>query len=200
MNTPDYSKISFPSIRELFDKEGINGASEIVPVCYNGEKDKYLEHKLYFNIKIEINKVWEAYCHLHPAKIWNTKMVGFGALYDRGKDQYTYKDDQFSGLKKGQIYMINLSLLGGIAHLAVCHEVDFVDDKNKIIRLCYLNTGKTYGTQWIEFSRNDSGGTLILHRTLYQGTSFIRDRILYPLFHSIAVKQFHNRMKSLISS
>ena len=125
-------------------------------------------------------------------------MIRFGFMYSKPDDQYIYHaDDTFTEIAKGQVYLINLNIIKGI-QIAVAHEVDEVNDEEKMIRLCYLNTGKTAGSQWIQMEVAGSSKTNIIHKTRYQGTSFIRDRLLYPYFHQKAITQFHQKMSELI--
>jgi len=201
LNKPDYTRVLHPTIPKLFQDSGIQGPSELQPVCFNGNDQEYLNQEMRFSIDAPIDQVWRGYKYLHPALSWQTRMIHFGFMYTRQTDSYIYHlDDPFEGIAKGQVYLVNLELLGDKIKIAVAHEVDLVDDKEKEIRICYLNTGKTAGSQWIKFIDAGSNRTEIEHLTLYKGTSFIRDRLLYPIFHKRAMNQFHHRMKELIVS
>lgn len=199
MSKPDYSKVIYPSIEKLFRDAVIDGPAELKPVCYNGVEKEYLKQMIKYSLNIPIEQVWEGYKNAHPAISWRTQMIRFGFMYCRETDAYIYhKEEPYAGISKGQVYLVNLHILGEKLQIAVAHEVDLVDEKEKIIKLCYLNTGKTAGSQWIKFIDAGSNRTEIEHLTLYKGTSFIRDRLLYPVFHKRAMNQFHQRMKELI--
>ena len=199
MESPDFSKITYPSISKLFKKEGITSPAELQAVCYDGHRENYTEHQSFFEINAPLSKVWEGYNTIHPAKCWNSRMVKFGMMYDRSKDKIHYEEDHYDGLKEGQVYLINLNIIGSYFQIAVAHETDEVNQENYIIKLCYLNSGKTFGSQWIQFEEKGKNKTLITHKTLYKGTSFIRDKMMYPYFHSKAMKQFHHNMEKLIT-
>ncbi len=199
MSKPDFTRVTYPSIGKLFHDAGIEGPKDLIPVCYNGNKKEYLKQVIRYSLNVHIEQVWEGYKNAHPAISWQTEMIRFGFLYTRKTDAYIYhKEEPYAGISKGQVYLVNLHLLGEKLQIAVAHEVDLVDEKEKIIKLCYLNTGKTAGSQWIKFIDAGSNRTEIEHLTLYKGTSFVRDRLLYPIFHKRAMNQFHHRMKELI--
>lgn len=198
MSAPDYSRVSFPSIRKLFKKARIQGPDQLIPVCYNGHQEEYIRHISTYQIEAPLDKVWDSYCSIHPAIAWNTQMIKFGFVFSRSSGNYTYdQNESYEGISKGQIFLINLNIIKSI-QIAVAHEVDEVDNVKKAIKLCYLNTGKTAGSQWIRMKSTNNGKTIIEHKTLYKGSSYIRDRLLYPIFHERAMSQFHQSMHDLI--
>ncbi len=197
MKTPDFSRVPFDTIPKLFKKAGLEGPAELKPACFDGNENNYLKHDLEYQIDAPIDLVWKEYIHQHPNISWQSKMISFGFLYDRKEDAYVYEDSPYAGLTKGQVYLVNLNVIANL-HIAVAHEIDEVDHQQKIIKICYLNTGKTAGSQWIQFFDAGTKKTIIKHKTLYQGTSFFRDRLLYPYFHGKAMRQFHGRLKHLI--
>ncbi len=198
MNHPDFSRVPYASIPKLFSEANIQGPSQLIPVCYNGNEHEYNKHRSSFTIEAPIEKVWGAYTTIHPKLAWNTRMIKFGFVYFRQEDRYIYDDSEsYPGLNKGQVFLINLNIIKGL-QIAVAHEVDEVNQKEKTIKLCYLNTGKTAGSQWIRMTEAGPDKTQIEHKTLYKGTSFIRDRLLYPYFHEKAMGQFHQNMKEMI--
>ena len=198
MSKPDYSKVLYPSVGKLFRDAKIEGPGDLKPVCFNGREEEYLKHDASYTIDAPVDVVWDAYKTIHPAVAWQSRMIRFGFVYSRQTDQYVYQaDDAFEGIAKGQVYLINLNIIKSI-QIAVAHEVDEVNDREKLIRLCYLNTGKTAGSQWIQMKADGENSTIIDHNTRYQGTSFIRDRLLYPYFHQKATTQFHQKMGELI--
>ncbi|XOV93648.1 MAG: hypothetical protein ACFHWX_02840 [Bacteroidota bacterium] len=200
MNLPDYSKVGYPSIQKLFKDAAIEGPAQLKPVCFNGKEEEYLKHEAIYTVNAPLAEVWTGYKNLHPALAWNSKMIRLGFMYSRLYDTYIYTSkDEYPGIAKGQIYLVNLNIAQGLK-IAVAHEVDEVDDKEHIIKLCYLNTGKTEGSQWIRMSENGKNQTHIEHKTLYKGSSYVRDRILYPYFHKKAMNQFHQKMKDLITN
>tara|TARA_Y100001972_G_scaffold129092_1_gene194107 strand:+ start:1387 stop:1989 length:603 start_codon:yes stop_codon:yes gene_type:complete len=198
LSKPDYSKVVYPSIEKLFRDAKIEGPGDLRPVCFNGLEDEYLKHETSYAINAPLSEVWDAYKTIHPAKGWNSKMIRFAFMYSRSEDQYVYHtEDQFAGIAKGQVYLVNLNIIKSV-QIAVAHEVDEVNDQEKLIKLCYLNTGKTEGSQWIQMHADGENKTIIIHKTRYKGTSFIRDRLLYPFFHQKAMNQFHQKMGDLI--
>lgn len=198
MSAPDYSRISYPSIQKLFKKARIQGPDQLIPVCCDGNHREYIRHISTYKIEAPVDKVWQYYCSIHPSIAWNTQMIKFGFVYSRGSNHFTYdQNEPYQELSKGQVFLINLNIIKGI-QIAVAHEVDEVNTEENLIKLCYLNTGKTAGSQWIRMKDAGSQRTTIEHETLYKGNSYIRDRLLYPFFHAKAMTQFHSQMRELI--
>lgn len=192
-----FEKISHRSVRNLFNKEGITDLRQFEAVCHDDIKEPYLSHTKDYHIDIPIQKVWEAYVLLHPNDLWDSDIIKFQLLYSREGDSIVYRNEPFTRLTVGQIYFVDLKVIPGF-HIPVLHQISRVDDLKKVIQTCYLNTGKSEGSQWIKLKESASGGTVVTHETRYKGTNIIRDRILYPIFHERAIDRFHaNAHKSL---
>ena len=95
---------------------------------------------------------------------------------------------------EGQVFFINLDLLGGLKKLVVAYEVTKVDDDNKTIQFCYINNGVSEGTQRIILSKTEDGETKGHHNKIYRSQSKIRDKFLYPGFHKMIVKELHKNL------
>ncbi len=192
-----FEKISHRSVRNLFDKEGITDLRQFVGVCHDELKEPYLSHTKDYLIDFPIQKVWEAYVFLHPNELWDSDIIKFQLLYDRDQDSLVYSNEPFTKMTVGQIYFVDLKIVPGF-HIPVLHLVSQLDEQEKVMQTCYLNTGKSEGSQWIKLKESASGGTVVTHETRYKGTNIIRDRILYPIFHEKAIDRFHaNAHKSL---
>jgi len=108
------------------------------------------------------------------------------------------KDNYFTGIDTGQVFYVNLRIMGGIYNLAVGLEIIDINPVNRSITFSYLRGGKSRGEQTLYFRRARKGYTRIIHQTAFKSNSFIRDRYLYPYFHRIAINEFHRNMRNTI--
>ncbi|MCF6367026.1 MAG: hypothetical protein L3J35_12595 [Bacteroidales bacterium] len=169
--------------------------NELFPKCYN-EKDssKYtIQNDIYF-IDENINTVWDQYKNISLKESYSGHLVKFGFLYSKPENKLIYVNDEYSGLKEGQIIFIRLDLLKGIKKLVVAYEVANVDDENKIIQFCYMNNGVSEGSQKIMLSEAENGQTKITHRTFFKSDSKFRDKRIYPGFHRRVVSELHHNL------
>lgn len=122
-------------------------------------------------------------------------MVSFGLMYSRKREQITFPEDTYHGIESGQLIFLNLNLFANLAHLAVGHEVVDVYEDQCHIKICYVQNGASVGTQLIQLNKVSESETEVVHETWYTSGSWIRDRVLYPVFHTRAITEFHNNVK-----
>lgn len=190
----DLKKIPAPTIEKLFRKEGIEDLHQFKAICHQAEKGSYLFHTKDYHFNAPIEEVWNAYLLLHPCLLWDSDIIQFQMIFDRIGNGIIYRDSAFDKLAVGQIYFVNMKVIGGF-HIPVLHEIAQVNEANFEIQTCYLNTGKSEGSQWIRLKKGVNGGTILTHETRYKGTNIIRDRVLYPYFHEKAIDRFHSNSK-----
>jgi hypothetical protein len=154
----------------------------------------YLESDYFY--KENLNEVWKIYNTTSPAEAWNGRMISFGLLVSKWKDYNLYSNDKnYTGIDTGQVFFVNLKVLGGLYNLAVGLEIINVDSVNKSITYSYLKGGKSRGKQTLYFIPTKNGHTEIVHKTAFTGDSFIRERYIYPIFHRKLIDEFHKNMK-----
>jgi hypothetical protein len=195
----DYNKIKQHKVRDLLKKNGLYSLqdfSKLRSFCYEPSDGKvYNKHVKSFLIEADINLVWDVYKTIKPEETWNGNMVSFGVMYSRRLNALSFSGDAYVGLEAGQILFMNLNLFNNLLHLAVGHEITGVNDAEKWIKICYVQNGASIGTQKIQLERVSSGQTKVVHETWYTSGSYLRDKILYPSFHSKAISEFHNNVK-----
>lgn len=195
----DFSRIEQKSVHKLFGKNKIHTLRHLADLqsfCYDpGHTRKYHKHLKTFKIKAPLEKVWETYKTISPQDTWKGRMVSFGVMYSRKKNQLFFQDDAYNGIEPGQLIFLNLNLFANLAHLAVGHEVVDVYEDRKQIKICYVQNGASVGTQLIQLKKINEAETEVLHETWYTSGSWVRDKILYPVFHARAVGEFHANVK-----
>jgi len=179
--------------------KGIKNFSDFQPACYNVQDSlKYSFQRSTNVIRDVIQKVWNKLKGLKPKDEYSGKMVSFGFLYSKRLNQIFYADDDFKEIEEGEIYFLNLKLLGGIKNIGVALEVTKVDEENKTIEFCYLNNGVSEGSQVVKLTETGEGNTQITQETRYRNKSKFREKKLYPIFHQKAVNELHNNIRRLI--
>ena len=162
--------------------------------------DAFHHHTKTFHVQKPIEEVWDAYKNIHPKHAWCGHMLKFGLQYCRHQNKLAYVDDEYKGAAVGQIVLIRVKILGGIARIAVGHEITAVNEEEKYLETCYLLKGKSLGTQRIKLTPGKQGFTDITHHTINKSGSHFRDKILYPFLHSKAIAAFHNNIKKYLNS
>lgn len=191
----DFLRIRQKSLHKLFNKHHIQTLehlSGLQSICYNpGNGKTYNKHCKTFSINAPAAKVWETYKTISPQDTWKGRMVSFGVMYSRRRNQLSFQDDAYTGIEPGQLIFLNLNLAGNMLHLAVGHEVVDVYDELRQIKICYVQNGASVGTQLIQIKKITETETEVVHETWYTSGSWLRDKILYPLFHTRAITEFH---------
>jgi len=158
----------------------------------------FFHHIRTFIIKKDIETVWNKYKSIHPSEAWKGDIVSFGFQYSKPENRLTYLKDEYAGLATGQIVFINVNFIGGLVHIAVGHEITEVNEEEKSLRTSYLDGGKAEGTQQIKLQSTPDGFTAITHHTIYKSDSKFRDKYLYPILHSQAIRAFHNNVRAAL--
>jgi hypothetical protein len=195
----DFSRIKHEKVRRLLLDNGLKTLHDLSTqqsLCYNPADGKhYHKHVKSFIIEANIEISWNAYKTISPQETRNGSMVSFGLLYSRKRNEIMYPGDAYSGIEAGQIIFLNLNLFGNILHLAVGHEITGVNDKEKTIKICYLQNGASTGTQLIQLKDIGNNKTEVTHETWYRSDSFFRDKVLYPGFHARGLAEFHENVR-----
>jgi hypothetical protein len=194
----DFLRIKQKSVHKLFGRNKIQTLKHLADLqsfCYDpAHTRKYHKHLKKFKVSAPIEKVWETYKTISPQDTWKGRMVSFGVMYSRKRNQISFHNNAYHGIEPGQLIFLNLNLFGNAAHLAVGHEVVDVDDDLRQIKICYVQNGASIGTQLIQLKKIGEE-TEILHETWYTSGSWFRDKILYPIFHARAIGEFHTNVK-----
>lgn len=195
----DFVRIKKKSVHKLFGRNKLKtfkNLSDLQSFCYDpSHSRKYRKHVKSFSINATLDKVWETYKTISPQETWNGQMVSFGVMYSRKRNKLSFHDDPYDGIEPGQLIFLNLNLFANIAHLAVGHEVVDVYEDLHHIKICYVQNGASVGTQLIQLKKISDTETEVLHETWYTSGSWFRDTLLYPLFHTRAITEFHNNVK-----
>ncbi len=202
LSAVNLDRIHQKKVRELVHHQSLNGItyfSDLQPSCYNEQDSMTYSIQRCSNVIREvIQKVWNKLKKLKPNDEYNGKMVSFGFFYSKRLNQLFYPEDDFKEIEEGEIYFLNLKLLGGIKNIGVALEVTKVDEVSKTIQFCYLNNGMSEGTQEVKLVGTNEGNTIITQETRYRNRSKFREKKLYPIFHQQAISELQANVKRLI--
>lgn len=202
LNEIDLAKIEQKKIREYIESQKeaeIITVSDIEPSLppesnissFRSRENDYL-------VKDSIQKVWECYTTLNPAKSWNGKKSSFGLLFSHNEKRIFYDNDTINGIHTGQIFYLNLKLLNGIKNIATAFELTRLDRENKIIEISYLKGNSSIGKQRIQFFETSKGNTHILHTSYYKCHNIFKNYFLYSFFHTRVINEYHRNMRKYI--
>lgn len=189
--------VSFIHDNQLYQLNDFAALESFCPKS-NCTKSFYTHHKT-FHIRERIDKVWEAYKTIHPKHAWCSGMLKFGLQYCRKNNAISYIDDEYTGANVGQIVLIRVKALGGLAKVAVGHEITGLNEEEKCLETSYLVKGKSLGSQRIQLRSCKDGFTEISHHTIYKSGSWLRDKLIYPFFHTKAIREFHGNIRKALA-
>ena len=193
------NKIPQKSIRSFIQEQinnNVNCIQDLKSTYKRGDDlTGYLQHEEVYHIAKNQEDVWHHYLKANPNTVWNGKMVSFGLLVSKHDDEVMYVDEEYSEVKVGQIFYINLNILKGFLKIAVSHEIIAVNPDENYIEISYVEGSKSFGKQRISIEKTTHGNTKVVHTTYYKSKSNFRDRYLYPFFHSKVLTEYHNNMK-----
>ncbi len=196
----DFSRINNKKVAEFIRSNGLFLLKDFADLesfsrSHPDFKD-FHHHNKTFYIQQPIDKVWDTYKNIPPKKAWCGTVFKFGLQYCRKLNRLTYTDDEYKGAAVGQIVLIRVKMLGGLARIAVGHEITAVNNEERMLETCYLLKGKAMGSQQIRLTATKDGFTAINHHTIYKSGSQFRDKWLYPFLHSKAVTAFHANIRN----
>ena len=199
MQEIDLSRIKPRKVRDFISCQGLLSSRDFTkmrPTCFDPRRaDDFRSHQEYYLIKASPDIVWDTYKTIHPAEAWCGHMISFGLQYSATTGKVCYLDDEYHGMEVGVVVVLNLKLFWGLFNLAVAHQIMEIDEVNRTIKLCYMASGASEGSQWISLLETEEGYTGIYHETMYKSKSDFRDTKLYPRLHSRAVAEFHRNIR-----
>ena len=191
----DCGQMPHSCMKKLLKKDGLMMSSDIErlePTCAKeADLSEFRAHTKSYYIDAPLQQVWQVYKTISPEQAWQGDIGSFAFMYSRYTGELKYASDDYPGIAEGQVIFLNLRFLRGLFNLAVGQEVTEVNDAEHFIRFCYLENGRSAGSQSVKLESTAEGGTRITHQTSYKSDSEFRDKRLYPLLHSLIIKEYH---------
>lgn len=193
----NFRLIKQKKIKQSIKKEKLISTTDFEQIkssCLCNEDQKFNTHKKSYLFNFPVEKVWSAYLTTPPKEAWNDKLVSFGMMYESGQQLFHYRNEPMPEASVGQLVFINLHLLKGFFNVAVAHKIMEINESEKLIRTCYVESGASKGTQFVRFYNLGNNQTKVEHITFYQSNSSFRDKHLYPFLHEKIITEFHQNI------
>ncbi|MFT5885456.1 MAG: hypothetical protein ACI9IP_001916 [Arcticibacterium sp.] len=198
----DTERIKATQTIDYLQTHSLNTAKDldkVLPICHTEYGDFHLHQKAYeFNYSLK--DTWEAYKNIPPKTAWSGSNLMFSFTYDSQPGKISYSEDHYEGMKENQLVFIVIKLLFGFFKLAVTHFVHTISEDEKKVKLCYVEGGKSSGSQYLYFEKLAADKTKVIHHTYYKSESNFRDKWLYPPLHGMIISQFHNNVKKYLAA
>lgn len=202
LNDVELERIGQTKVQEFLinqQEHGIETFEEIKPSMKPDSNIKgYFVRENEYQIKKNIENVWQHYLTTNPEKLWCGKRVTFGFLFSKKDDKIIYSDEAFATIDTGMIVYLNLRLMSGLKNIATAFEFIEIDKENRIIEFSYLKGNVSVGKQRLQFYETPRGYTRIIHTSFYKNDNFLRNYLLYPYFHTRTTHEFHRNNKKLM--
>lgn len=143
---------------------------------------------------------WNAYLTIHPAKVWQSKVISYGFIYSPIQKSVIFSDDTYPGLEPGQLFFLEFRLLAGLVRFPICLVVTRINRIKHEISFSYVDSGPSKGSQTILLKNTGSNETNIIHSSIHKTRNFLRDKIFYPIYHRKAVGEVHRNIKKLLGN
>jgi hypothetical protein len=199
-----FDQIGPKKVRTLLTKTAIENTADfekMLPACFGEASFSGSSRHIYtFEMAENIETVWKAYRSLDPRELGQEQIISFGLCYSRRQNQLIYAGDDCGSIQEGQIIVSGLRYLGGLVKLAVAQEITEINDEERFLTFCYMENGKTVGSQKIRFFETPEGATEIVHETFYRSKSKFRDKKLYPGLHEKTIVELHEKVRMKLDS
>jgi hypothetical protein len=203
LNDIELNRISQYKVQEYIhyqQNHGIQAFSDIKPSLEADSDIKgYFIRENEYQIKNDIEEVWNLYLNTDATKLWNGKKISFGFLFSKKEDRIVYCDESNSKIDTGTIVYLNLRLMSGLKNLATAFEFINIDSENKVIEFSYLTGNLSEGKQRVQFLKTQKGYTRILHTSYYKSNNVFKNYIFYPYFHTRTTNEFHRNLRKLMT-
>ncbi len=198
-----WQRVPQKKVVKLLQQNQLNTSNDFKDLnthCYaTDDSSTYSFHTKTYSLTESIEKVWWAYTRQNPTlAVQKRGKIQFGLMYVEVKDELFYGNSSFEEMTEGQIIFWNLRLMGGFLKIAVGQKVTQVDSNQHQLQICYLQDGKSKGSQSIKLVPMANGGTQIIHQTYFKSHSKFRDRHLYPGLHENAIDAYHRSVAKFL--
>lgn len=199
----NYSKIKLPLVAQLLKAQqaaGVNHFADLVST--RPTKDTIADHNVVadtFTIPAAFDVVFDHYLSADPSKAWaGGTLVQFGLALNKNNGEVYYPNAPYPGAEEGHVFYIHLNILG-LKKICMGQEIVEINRDKGVIVFSYIEGGKTDGMQEMKFESLSNGQTRIVHTSYFKGVSPFRDKYLYPFFHSMVVRRFHENLAASLA-
>ena len=197
-------RIPHKKIREFIQAQIDNNVTSVQDLKPSYQYGEFLgdlnRHEESFEAGFNINQVWEFYSRTGPNTVFRNKLVSFSLMLSKQNEkEILYKEEPFLSTQVGQVYFMNLNVFKGLIQLAVSYEIMEINNEERFFEFSYIKGGKSIGMQRIELHSLGNNRTQIKHITHYKSDSKLRDKYIYPYFHSMVLQEYHQNLIEYMS-
>lgn len=154
----------------------------------------YHFHEKEYQLDLPREQLWKYYLKANPSVAWEGDLLSFGLMVSKKDQKVMYPGEPYQGITEGQVLFVSVKVIGGLLELPLAHEIVDVNHERFYLEVSYIKGGKSAGKQRITFYKNKDGSTKINHSTYYRSASALRDKLVYPYFHTQAIDSYHSNM------
>jgi hypothetical protein len=194
------SRIKQKCLREFIKNQidsGIVNFEDFRPsVNAQTDSSKFNSYVSRFYLKRPLPEARNAYMTIHPAIVWEGKVISYGLIYAPKSKQVIFPEDAYPGLESGQVFFVEMNVLLGIIRFPICFIVTKVDSVNNEFSFSYVESGPSKGSQTIKLLHNNKNETDIIHSSIHKTKNVIRDEAFYPTYHRKAIGEVHRNIRN----
>jgi len=198
----DFSKIKQGKIHSFLRMQMASGVKNIanifstMPLETELQNYSYASDSILSNLSPELLFDYYVNCNINDA--WNCgKTLQLGLVLDKNSGHIFYAGSDIKNAQEGYMMYVQMKHWN-ILTIANAQEVVEVNEAKKRLVFSYIKGSKSEGKQVVLFHAQPNGGCRIEHISYFKSHSRIRDKYLYPYFHSKTVLVYHKHMVALL--
>ena len=184
-------------VRRFLERHGPDIAT--IPISDVESASRVFDHIRWYRVEIEADELWRAYREVDPRDAWTGPVARFGYLNDPAERlSYTRGSERLPEVREEQTFLVHLRFLR-LIQMAAAFRITAISDEERLIEFTYLEPNTANGLQQIRIFA-DGTDSVIEHRSRYTSGRRLRDRLLYPPFHTRAIDEFHRRVTAGVNA
>ena len=184
-------------VRRFLEQHGPEIAA--VPISDLESARRVFDHVRRYRVDADPAKLWRAYREVDPRHAWTGPVARFGYLHDPvERRSFTANTDRVPEVREQQTVLVHLRFVR-VIQMAAAFRITVISDEERLIEFAYLEPNTANGLQQIRILA-DGTGSIIEHRSQYTSGRRLRDRLLYPPFHSRAIDEFHRGIAATVNA
>ena len=184
-------------VRRFLDQHGPDVAG--IPVSDVESAPRVFDHVRWYRVDANPEQLWRAYRDVDPRDAWTGPVARFGYLNDPWERRsFTRSTPHVPPVREEQTFLVHLRFLR-LIQMAAAFRITAISDDERLIEFTYLEPNTANGLQQIRILA-DGTGSIIEHRSRYASGRRLRDRLLYPPFHTRAIDEFHRQIAATVGA
>ncbi|MEL6196140.1 MAG: hypothetical protein AAFQ77_03720 [Myxococcota bacterium] len=188
---PPQAKLTGP-VRAFLDRSGPLSSMEAGHRSAR-ECGAYAYHQKTYAFSVSADIVRDTLRNSPPARLWSGD-AKHQLTYDRNTQTVHLPDDDHPPLTEGMVIVLDLRLVAPV-HIPVGFEIVQMDLKSGRMAFGYVRGNRSQGLQRLTIHEDDRQTARIMHETWYDSGSYVRDRFLYPFFHTRLLNAFYDNLR-----